>query len=120
MTDSVVFKVKTFARLGTKETWDRGYFWCPGCQRLHAVNIGKNSPPNEPNWNFNGNTNNPTLTPDITTVVETPKDPDDPQTELFICHSQINNGTIQFAKDCTAHQMANKQMPLPPLPDWFL
>lgn len=115
-----VFKVRSCSQQNQSQSWNRGYFWCPGCQQLHAVNIDENRPPEQPTWQFDGNIESPTLTPDVRVTLGVPKNPEDPQTELFnaVCHSQISSGKIKFAKDCTAHSMANKIMPLPPLPDW--
>lgn len=118
MTEAV-FRVKTCCSQTNK--WNRGYFYCPGCHQLHAINIDENRPPDQPTWRFNGSIEEPTVTPDVYLLYGAPKDPSDPQIEMFnfICHSHIFAGKIKFEEDCS-HNLANTTLPLPPLPDWFM
>lgn len=72
-------------------------FWCPGCQCVHQV-WTKNEGYPHPVWEFNGDTDKPTVNPSL--KVEHPvKD------KLEICHSFIRNGKIEYLSDCT-HSLA--------------
>jgi uncharacterized protein YlaI len=81
--------------------------WCQGCKEVHLI-------PNfdgKPRWTFNGNFENPTLTPSVKQM-----------NPLRICHYFITSGQIIFCGDCH-HQLANKTVPLEDIPtkefDWL-
>lgn len=76
-------------------------FHCPGCEHGHSIPV---SGPRA--WNWNGNVDEPTLTPSIL-VNAGSGNPTAP-----ICHSYVTNGRIQFLADCT-HALANKIVDLP-------
>ena len=75
--------------------------WCPGCKRLHPINIEK---PNHCNaiWKWNGNVDAPSFSPSINIVGQ--------------CHYIITNGQIAFCAD-SRHQLAGISVPLPDLPE---
>ena len=121
MTDRI-FKVKPCSQKSHPNSWNRGYFWCPGCNQLHAVNIDITRPPEQDTWTYNGNENAPTLLESVRVHWGEPVDPTDLQTELFerVCHSQVTDGKIMFYGDCNSHNLQGQTLPLPPLPSWFL
>lgn len=87
-------------------------FWCPGCAEaggsgahLLPVNTDKKTP----SWNFDGNTEKPTLNPSILSGKGTDK----------ICHSFLRAGVFEYLSDST-HSMAGKHIELPDLPDWLV
>lgn len=85
-------------------------FICPGCAQfgysgLHILPV--NSDHKKPNWDFNNDFVNPTLSPSILTRCGDGK----------ICHSFLENGTLRFLEDST-HCFAGQTVPLPELPDW--
>jgi len=102
-------------------------FICPGCNGRHV--ISHNDPEGgAPNWDFNGNFDNPTISPSILvrgTVLTDKGDADikawcdagyPKRIEPFesiprICHSYITDGNIQFLSDCT-HELAGQTVPL--------
>ena len=76
---------------------ERYFFMCPGCKETHRVYIGPGG------WVFNGDYNNPTLTPSVLVTAEpTP----------YRCHSFVTNGKIQFLSDCS-HELAEQMVELP-------
>lgn len=89
------------------------YYWCPGCDSLHAVaiNPGKNS--NGAGWTFTGSLEKPTYQPsELTTWTY------GPENVPHRCHTFITDGVIDFLSDCT-HELRGK-VPMVPLPDWFV
>lgn len=91
-------------------------FVCPGCKELHPNSTGLhmlpvNSSVKSPSWDFNGNTEAPTLTPSILTRYH--------DTAERVCHSFLNDGVFSFLGDST-HSLANQQVPMPDLPEWFV
>ena len=91
-------------------------FWCPGCERAHAVNVGAGSP----SWTWNGDTEQPTFAPSILIRIEWSKsiepgdDPKEWQDE--VCHSFVRSGQIEFLGDCT-HSLAGQTVPIPDWPE---
>ena len=100
-------------------------FQCPGCKSIHLLPIGGS----HPCWEFNGNPDNPTLSPSILSrsghyipghtgecwCDYNKKHPDDPAPETFlcgICHSFVTDGKIQFLADST-HSLAGQTVELP-------
>ena len=75
-------------------------FHCPGCKRVHGFYSGRIQ---EPNWQFDGNLDKPTIYPSILV------NKDDPNTR---CHSFVSNGMIQFLADCW-HDLKNQTVALP-------
>jgi hypothetical protein len=57
-----------------------------------------------PTWEWNGDTENPTLSPSIKTWVDLPNGP-------HICHSFIRNGMAEYLPDST-HEFAGQTRPL--------
>lgn len=99
-----------------KVNTDRIFFFCPGCDGVHAVNH---------TWYFNGDVEKPTFSPSIL-VNGTKEITDDECTSIMrgekikpipnVCHSFITDGNIQFLSDCT-HKLAGQTVKLP---DWDL
>lgn len=79
-------------------------FFCPACDKPHAVNTR----PDGPQWSYNGNPSRPTFTPSV-------RCRHDRHGKTEICHFYITDGQIRFEADCT-HELAGKSMPLPPWP----
>jgi hypothetical protein len=77
-------------------------FDCPGCKCCHGVWTKKRD--NYPHWKFNGDLENPTLSPSVL-VRFGPNGSN-------VCHSFIKNGMIEFLSDCT-HDLKGKTVPLP-------
>lgn len=75
-------------------------FHCPGCNTTHSF---WTSSPDHPNWNFNNNLENPTISPSHRVSMS----------EGTICHSFIKDGNIQFLND-SKHHLAGKTVELPP------
>lgn len=92
-------------------------FWCPGCEYLddeggrhgglHMLPI-KPTSVEGPSWDWDGNLDQPTLSPSILTRYGT-----------LVCHSFLKQGIFEFLGDCT-HQYANMKIPIPDLPQWVL
>lgn len=98
-------------------------FWCPGCEKAHMVRTsGPGSEYCRAQWTWDGNVDEPTLTPSIlirvnwSQAVERGDDPEHWRDE--ICHSFVRAGTIQFLDDCT-HALRGRTVVLPdwPAPD---
>lgn len=90
-------------------------FWCPGCDRAHAVAHGDGP---GPRWTWDGNAERPTFTPSVLVRTGRAVDPgfvpeagDPPE----VCHSFVTAGRIQFLGDCT-HSLAGQTVDLPAWP----
>ncbi len=93
------------------------WFNCPGCEVGHHVVStdwvpdGKPRSPfteNAPRWGFNGDLNEPTLTPSVLAQYGWGRDPQ----VSVVCHSFVKDGHIQFLDDCT-HALAGQTVELP-------
>ena len=85
-----------------------GYlFFCPGCKNFHSIRIRNyDYVPDGPIWQFDGDMNNPTVSPPLLVYEvgnHTPR-----------CHSFIRQGNIEFLADCT-HNLKGQTVRLP---DW--
>ena len=77
-------------------------FHCEGCKIRHRVPV-ENS---KCIWDWNGDTEKPTLSPSIKTQFTNDDGKD------MLCHSFVKDGNIQYLNDCT-HELAGKTIPLP-------
>ena len=84
------------------------FFECPGCNRLHGVNVSREE---QPKWSWNGDVNRPTFSPSI--LVEGIYGED---RTVEICHSFVRDGVIEFLNDCT-HDKAGSKAEIPDLED---
>lgn len=57
-----------------------------------------------PVWNWNGDVENPTLSPSILTTCQLPNKP-------LRCHCFVRNGMIEYLSDCN-HEFASQTLPL--------
>lgn len=78
------------------------WFWCPGCDELHAYTT--------PRWARTGTDDAPTFTPSL--LVTYGKD--NPKR----CHLFLRGGVLDFLSDCT-HALAGQKAPLPEPPEWL-
>lgn len=96
---------------------------CPACDDLHMLPVGGDVPPGKPKWEFNGNLEEPTLSPSILTrMFGYPKGIDPVLAAILkpsdqVCHSFLRNGVWEFLGDCT-HAFAGQHIPSPELPEW--
>lgn len=85
------------ARLSTDGTV---LFWCPGCLSYHGCQTDPNhrNPITGALWQWNGDMENPTLTPSILIHGggRTPR-----------CHLFVRDGKIEFLSDCS-HALAGQ------------
>ncbi len=95
------------ADTGTIAVW----FWCPGCDEAHAVNVGGDHP--GPKWGWNESLEKPTFTPSILVRSEHGE-----ARMPRVCHSFVTDGRIQFLGDCT-HALANQTVELQEPPEWL-
>jgi hypothetical protein len=92
------------------------YYWCPGCNTLHAVAIQPDKNSVGAGWEFSGTLENPTYSPSQLTRFH--RKVDNERREV-VCHTFIRGGQIEFLNDCT-HALRGQTVPLPPLPDWVV
>jgi Family of unknown function (DUF6527) len=99
-------------------TVKRVLHWCPGCEEVHAINIGNNG---GPVWTFNGDYERPTFSPSILcfTTYDEGDDENDPKPlpagqRRTLCHYFIRDGKIEFCGD-SPHALAGQTVDLP---DW--
>lgn len=89
-------------------------FVCPGCETfgkgsgLHMLPVGGDVPAGRPRWTFDGNLQEPTLSPSILTRYGD-----------GVCHSFLRAGRFEFLSDCT-HALAGQTVPAPALADWMV
>lgn len=81
------------------EDQTRLYFYCPGCECDHMIQIAGAA--HGPVWDFNGNYECPTVSPSIRTF--------NPTNNQTICHFYINHGQIQYLNDCV-HRLAGQSV----------
>lgn len=62
-------------------------FWCDGCKHVHTFN--------DKTWKFNGDLNNPTISPSILVQWY-----DEKTNKMNRCHSFIRDGKIRYLSDC--------------------
>lgn len=86
------------------------YFWCPGCDHLHGVEI--KDP--KTRWGWNRDLARPTITPSI--LVN--GDPARVHPTAPRCHSFVTDGEWRFLADCS-HPLAGQTVAMVPLPDWM-
>lgn len=91
-------------------------FFCPGCEEMHTVHVGKKNASGA-QWSFNNDLDKPTFKPSIylrTGKYADPKwiPPDDSPYWNVICHSFVVAGNIQFLTDCT-HKLKGQTVELP-------
>lgn len=91
---------------GTVAVW----FWCPGCEEAHCVNVGGEHP--GPKWQWNGSLERPTFSPSILVWHGEQAAP------TKRCHSFVREGFIEFLQDCT-HDLAGKTVDVPEPPKWL-
>lgn len=91
---------------GTVAVW----FWCPGCEEAHCVNVGGTEP--GPKWAWNGSLDRPTFSPSLLVWHGDEAKP------TKRCHSFVVDGRIQFLGDCS-HQLANSTVDIPQPPEWL-
>lgn len=88
-------------------------FWCPGCNRRHAVCVERGSSVG-PIWGWNGDAERPTFTPSVL-ISYTGPDAGSCGAPPATCHTFITDGRIQFLGDCT-HSLAGQTVELPAIP----
>lgn len=91
-------------------------FWCPGCERPHAINCGEAR--DGPVWSWNGDVEQPTFSPSVLVTCGRQVDPafqPQPGDPPERCHSFVTSGRIQFLSDC-AHGLAGQTVDLPAFP----
>ena len=88
-------------------------FNCPGCECGHMIRISGA----HPCWEWNGNLENPTVSPSIrVTYPANPKALEEFKEWRFerTCHMFVKEGKIQFLDDCT-HLLKGQTVEVP---DW--
>ncbi len=73
-------------------------FYCPGCKCYHWIKTTGNSP----KWTFNGDLDNPTVSPSIDCNRSHPESR---------CHSFVENGKIRFLTD-SYHELKGQTVEL--------
>lgn len=100
------------------------YWKCPGCGGGHFIPADDapqvcNGAGNGAVWHFNGDYDNPTITPSVNVFTNSHNKGIDTGNVLFRCHSVIANGVITYCDDCT-HEMKGKSVPMVDLdPDYY-
>jgi len=91
-------------------------FWCPGCQRVHQVAVGR--------WLFSGDFDAPSFSPSVLVTGKQPLTEEQYhrvlEGEVFplkdtVCHSFVRSGRIEFLADCT-HELRGTTVDLPDFP----
>ena len=101
----------TLARSG-----DQLWHWCPGCEDLHAFNIGT---PGRPLWSWDGNVERPTLSPSMLCFTVHDEDGETLPSgqRRTLCHYFLRAGVLEYCAD-TPHALSGKSVVLPDLPAW--
>lgn len=80
--------------------------WCPGCREVHLVWHTKGPRKHKVTWDWNGDAENPTVTPSLR--IETPH-------ERKVCHYRLEAGFIKYCSDST-HRLRGQNVVLPNWP----
>lgn len=72
-------------------------YWCPGCGHRHHVEVQKSQGIASPSWEWDLNTESPTITPSVHCV--------------GYCHHFVRGGRIEFLSDCQ-HKLAGQTVPM--------
>lgn len=86
-------------KIPSSETQSSFYFYCPGCDEIHAFNE---------TWTFNNNYDKPTISPSLLVTGFHEKY----GKRNYRCHSFIKDGQIQFLADCT-HGLKGQTVEIP-------
>lgn len=78
------------------------WFWCPGCEELHAYTT--------PRWTRTGTDDAPTFAPSLLVTYG--------NRDERRCHLFLRDGVLDFLSDC-AHALAGQKVPLPEPPAWL-
>lgn len=87
--------------------------WCPGCNDRHAWQTASGPNPQGVTWDFDGDTERPTVSPSLLVDYGPLGYAGQPRR----CHSFIQNGQWRFLSDCT-HHLAGQTVPMMPVGDW--
>lgn len=82
------------------------FIFCPGCNKVHAVNINDSEDQTKVCWKWNKSLEKPTLSPSL--LVK--------RWDGVVCHSFVKDGMIHFLNDCT-HELRGKTVELPDYPE---
>jgi hypothetical protein len=93
-------------------------FVCPGCisqgpngyDGLHMLPVNSPHLTDRPSWDFDGNFEEPTLSPSILSRRGTEDSP-------LICHSFLRGGIFEYLSDST-HPLTGQKISIPDLPTW--
>lgn len=83
-------------------------FWCEGCKNSHAIPVDGSR-----GWQWNGDTERPTITPSIKTTYS---GWDEDKKVDNVCHMYVTDGNAVYLNDCT-HELAGQTIPLPNIED---
>jgi len=86
--------------------------YCPACRQMHGFFVDKPNPENGAHWRWDGNIVAPTFLPSMNITAK-----DDGEI-FYCCHYRLENGQLEYLKDCT-HALAGIKMALPPLPEFL-
>ena len=116
-------------------------YYCQGCKERHDVYVERGSEHHGPVWGWDGDAENPTLTPSVLVTTghycaprdtppasgsygcwctfydEFPAIEGEHKFKCGICHTFITDGQVQFLSDCT-HEYAGQTLPLPDIPPY--
>jgi hypothetical protein len=74
-------------------------YFCPGCDREHAISVDPRDTGDK--WTWNSNAGAPTFRPSVHYLRDTP------QGRITVCHSWVTAGRIQFLGD-SRHALAGQ------------
>lgn len=92
-------------------------FDCPACNKMHIIYTYAGTINKYPEWTFNDDIDNPTVSPSIKCVIDYSNGLSEYIPEGFIkginiCHSFIRDGKIEYCGDST-HRLAGQTVDLP-------
>lgn len=87
------------------------YVWCPGCDMLHTPCVRRAEGKSNSRWEWNGETEEPTLSPSILVKM---MEGDNEK----VCHSFLVSGKWRFLSDSTHDLAGQDQIEMVELPAW--
>lgn len=102
-------------------------YWCDGCDCHHSIRWGVGD---GPRWTWNSEVNKPTFSPSVlykremwvppvtpSNLEEWKKNPWPQEKQMFICHTFITDGMVQYLDDCS-HHLKGQTVPIPVMPGY--
>lgn len=98
---------------GSRQLW----FVCKACKSPHSVNVALADGEQRPLWGWDGNLENPSITPSVRCWTNGPRGT--PEGDNRTCHFNLEAGVQVFHGDTWPESFRGQRYQLEDLPDWL-